>query len=216
MFIGHFGVAFGAKKAAPKVSLGTLLLAAQFIDLLWPVLLLLGIERVRIEPGATVVTPLAFESYPVSHSLLAVIGWGILFFAVYSLLKHDRRAAFVLFLCVLSHWFLDAIVHRPDLQLYPGGELRVGLNVWSSLPATLVLEGLLFSAGILLYTKATKPADAIGKWALWTFILFIVVMYVGNLLGPPPPSVKAIAILGNGQWLLVAWAYWIDRHRSSS
>lgn len=75
MLIGHFGVGFGAKSAAPKVSLGTLFIAAQFIDLLWPTLLLLGVETVRIVPGATVVTPLLFEHYPISHSLIAVFGW---------------------------------------------------------------------------------------------------------------------------------------------
>lgn len=78
MFIGHFAVGFGAKSVAPRVSLGTLFLAAQFIDLLWPTLLLLGVEHVRIVPGATVVTPLVFDHYPVSHSLIAVLGWTVL------------------------------------------------------------------------------------------------------------------------------------------
>jgi hypothetical protein len=60
VFIGHFGVGFGAKAAAPKTSLGTLFLAAQFTDLLWPSLLLLGLEKVEIAPGITRVTPLDF------------------------------------------------------------------------------------------------------------------------------------------------------------
>src|SRR4051794_13632030 len=72
VFIGHFGLAFGAKRAAHRASLGTLFIAAQFIDLLWPTLLLLGLERVRIAPGITRVTPLDFEYYPISHSLVAV------------------------------------------------------------------------------------------------------------------------------------------------
>ena len=121
MFLGHFGVAFGAKGAAPKTSLGTLILAALFIDLLWPTFLLLGIERVRIIPGITAVVPLDFEFYPFSHSLASVLLWSLGFGFAYRTLKHDDRGAFVLGLAVLSHWFLDAIVHRPDLPLYPIG-----------------------------------------------------------------------------------------------
>ena len=115
MFLGHFAVGFGAKRLAPRASLGTLLLAAQFIDLLWPTLVLLGVERVRIAPGITAVVPLDFEHYPISHSLLAVVGWALLFGAVYFLIRRDRRTSLVLGLAVLSHWLLDWITHRPDL-----------------------------------------------------------------------------------------------------
>jgi membrane-bound metal-dependent hydrolase YbcI (DUF457 family) len=125
MFIGHFGVGFGAKSIAPKVSLGTLFLAAQLLDLLWPTLLLLGIERVQIVPGVTTVTPLLFEHYPVSHSLLAVAGWAALTGCVYLLLRRERKAALVLAALVISHWALDALVHQPDLPLYPGSAIVV-------------------------------------------------------------------------------------------
>ena len=120
MFIGHFAVALGAKKAAPKVSLGTLIMAAQFVDLLWPIFLLLGIEHVRINPGDTAYTPLDFYDYPVSHSLLTGIGWAIVFGAVYYAIRRSARNAWILAACVLSHWLLDLIVHRPDLPLVPG------------------------------------------------------------------------------------------------
>jgi len=78
MFLGHFAVALAAKKAAPKASLGTLVLSAQFADCLWPVLLLAGGERVQIVPGITRVTPLDFVSYPISHSLAMQLAWGLL------------------------------------------------------------------------------------------------------------------------------------------
>ncbi len=152
MFIGHFALAFAAKRAAPRASLGTLFAAAQFVDLLWPTLLLTGMERVRIAPGITVVTPLDFEHYPFSHSLLAVAGWALAFGLVYALLrggwKVAGRAALVLAALVLSHWLLDALVHRPDLPLWPGGGMRVGAGVWNSLPLTLAVELVLFGAGI--------------------------------------------------------------------
>jgi hypothetical protein len=216
MFIGHFGVGFGAKSAVPKVSLGSLFLAAQFIDLLWPSLLLLGIERVRIVPGATAVTPLMFDHYPVSHSLLAVLGWAVLVGCVYLALRRDRLGALVLGALVLSHWGLDALVHRPDLPLYPGSATLVGLDAWSSLPVTLALELPLFALGLWLYYRATSPEDAIGRWGLVALVVFLLLIYAGNLLGPPPPSPEAIAWAGQSQWLLVLWGYWIDEHRRAS
>jgi len=109
MFIGHFGVGFAAKSVAPKVSLDSLFLAAQFLGQLWPTLLLLGVERVRIFPGASAVTPLLFEHYPISHSLIAVLGWAVLISFLYLLLRRERIGAGVLGVLVISHWALDAI-----------------------------------------------------------------------------------------------------------
>lgn len=214
MFIGHFGVGLGAKTLVPRVSLGSLFVAAQFIDLLWPTLLLLGIERVRIEPGATAVTPLAFEHYPVSHSLLAVLGWALLVAGGHWLMRRNRRAALVMAALVVSHWLLDLLVHRPDLPLLPGSDLVVGLGLWSSLPLTLAVELPLFLIGARLYACATRPIDATGRWAFLGLLAFLLAIYAANLLGEPPPDVEAIAWLGHAQWLLVLWGYWIDRHRA--
>ena len=213
MFIGHFAVGFGAKAAAPRTSLGSLFLAAQFLDLLWPTLLLLGIERVKIEPGITTVTPLDFEHYPITHSLLMAVVWGGLFALVYWLARKYKAGAIVMGLCVVSHWVLDLLVHRPDLPLIPGGATRLGIGLWNSLAATVILEGLIFIAGVWLYLRTTAAKDRVGRWALWGLIAFLVVIYITNLFGPPPPSVKAIAWAGQLQWLFVIWAYWIDRHR---
>lgn len=213
MFIGHFALGFAAKTAAPRVSLGTLFLAAQFIDLLWPTFLLAGLERVRIEPGATAVTPLVFEHYPYSHSLLAVLGWALLLAGLHFLLVRERRGAVVLALLVLSHWLLDLLVHRPDLPIWPWGGALAGLRLWSSLPLTLALEVPLFALGVWLYARSTRPLDPAGRWGLVGLVLFLFVVYAGNVLGDPPPSVTAIAWIGQLQWLLVLWAYWVDRHR---
>ena len=213
MFVGHFGVGFGAKAAAPKTSLGTLFLAAQFIDLLWPSLLLVGLETVRIAPGITTVTPLDFTSYPWSHSLLTVLVWAALFAGVYFLLKKYPKGAWVCAAAVVSHWVLDLLVHRPDLPLVPGASTRVGLGLWSSLPATLVVELGIFSIGVWLYLRTTRATDRVGSIALWSLIGFLVIVYFGNLFGPPPTDVAALAWVGHAQWLLIPWAYWIDRHR---
>jgi hypothetical protein len=216
MFIGHFGVGFGAKAVTWKVSLGTLFIAAQFIDLLWPTLLLLGVENVHIVPGATKVTPLLFEHYPVSHSLLAVLVWAVALGTVHYFMKHDRRTSLVLGLLVLSHWLLDLIVHQPDLPLYPGSPEKLGLGLWSSLQATLAIEVSLFAFGVWLYARCTTPTDIFGKWGLWTLVALLSAIYAGNLFGPPPPSVVAIAWAGQLQWLMVIWGYWLDRHRVES
>ena len=216
MFIGHFGIGFGAKRVAPNVSLGTLFIAAQFLDLLWPTLLLLDLEQVRIVPGATTVTPLIFENYPISHSLIAVLGWSVLIGGIHYLLRRKKVAALVLGFLVLSHWLLDAIVHSPDLPLIIGSSMRIGLNVWSSLPLTVLIEGSVFALGVWLYIRATYARNARGSWGFWLLVAFLALIYTGNLFGSPPPDATAIAWVGQAQWLLVLWAYWIDKNRSTT
>lgn len=212
MFLGHFAVGLGLKKHAPRVSLGTLFLAAQFVDLLWPTLLLLGLERVAFVPGITAVTPLDFEHYPISHSLLATVVWVALYAGVYWLSQRSVRGAVVCGLAVLSHWILDLVTHRPDLPLYPGGE-RVGLGLWDSLAGTMAVELGLFVLGLWLYVRCTRALDRVGSYALWALVGFLLLIYAANLFGPPPAEAGAIAWVGQAQWLLVAWGYWIDRHR---
>lgn len=214
MFIGHFALGLGAKRFAPGVSLGMLFLAAQFLDLLWPTLLLLGVERVAIVPGITVVTPLDFQHYPVSHSLLAVAGWSVLLAAAYYAPRRSRAGAVAVALLVASHWFLDFLTHRPDLPLTPFGDARVGLGLWNSLPATLLVEVPLFLAGCWMYAAATRARDAVGRWAFAGLVAFLLLVHVANLAGDPPPSAAAIAWAGHAQWLLVLWGFWLDRHRA--
>lgn len=213
MFLGHFGVGFALKRAAPRASLGTLFLSAQFVDLLWPTLLLLGVERVSVVPGITRVTPLDFEYYPISHSLLMGFAWGLAIAGCYWLWCRYGRGAIVCGVAVLSHWFLDALVHRPDLPLFPGGHALAGMSLWNSFAATIFLEMATLGTGVWLYVNCTTARDRTGRWALWALLLFLVIVFVGNLTGPPPPDSTAIGWVGQAQWLLVAWGYWIDRHR---
>lgn len=214
MFVGHFGLGFAAKKVAPRTSLGSMFLAAQFIDLLWPILLLLGLETVRIVPGFTAATPLEFTNYPITHSLVGVLGWAVLFGLVYSALRRYPRGAWVLGILVVSHWFLDAVVHSPDLPLVPGMEMYVGLGLWNSLLGTIVVEGALLGIGLWLYLGITEAMDDIGRYGLGAFVFVVVAIWLLSLLGPPPPSERAIAWLANAQWLLILWGYWIDQHRA--
>lgn len=211
MFIGHFAAGMAGKKIAPSISLGTLFLAAQFLDLLWPTLLLLNLEQVVIEPGISAVTPLNFTHYPISHSLLLVLGWGLLFGLVYYFVTRKIRAAILLGTLVVSHWLLDLIVHIPDLPLYPGDSPKVGLGVWNSPLLTIAIECAIFLAGIFLYVSAKKSAHQKVSWWFWSLVLFLLLIHFMNFAGPPPPNVEAIAWTGHLQWLFVLWAWWADK-----
>ncbi|RPH36260.1 hypothetical protein EHM92_04810 [bacterium] len=212
MFIGHFGVAFGSKRIVPTVSLGTLILAAQLLDLVWPILLLLGVEHVRIDPGNTAFTPLEFYDYPITHSLLLVLVWSLLFAGVYYGIRRGWKGAIVAGCAVLSHWVLDFITHRPDLPLFPWGQSYAGLGLWNSIPATIIVEWAIFIAGVALYATATSPLDRIGRYAFWGLVAFLVLSAIAAM-GSVPPDAKVVAVTSLLLWLLVPWGYWIDRHR---
>lgn len=213
MFIGHFGIAFAARRCTPQISLGTAFLAAQFLDLLWPTLLLAGAESVRIQPGATEVTPLVFEHYPISHSLLMAGVWAVAVAAGHAALRRNLAGSIVVALLVLSHWLLDALVHEPDLPFVPGVDAFAGLGLWNSRAGTLLAEVPMFAIGVWLYARGTQALDRVGRFGLLGLVAFLALIHAGNLYGPPPPSVAAIAWVGQAQWLLVLWAYWVDAHR---
>ena len=198
MFLGHYALGFGAKKLTPYTSLGTLLLAAELVDLLWPTFLMLGVETVRIAPGITRVTPLDFTSYPWTHSLVMGAVWAGFFAALYAFFRRYPRGAMVLAALVLSHWLLDVISHRPDMPIWPGGGPTIGLGLWYSLPATLVVEGVLFSLGIWIYATNTEPVDAVGRYSFPAFVITLAALYLASVFGPPPPSASAIAWSARG------------------
>jgi hypothetical protein len=124
-------------------------------------------------------------------------------------------AALVIAGGVFSHWVLDFVTHRPDMPLYPGSDAYVGLGLWNSRPATMLVETAMFAAGVWIYARATTPKDRRGRWALWSLVALLGVAYLGAALGPPPPNVTAIMVVGFFAWLFVVWAWWIDRHRAA-
>ncbi len=215
MFLGHVAVGFAAKKLAPHTSLATLMAAPLLVDLVWPIFVLLGVEHVRIAPGFTAVTPLDFYDYPYTHSLAAGAGWALLLAGGHWWLRRDRRVALVLAAGVLSHWVLDFVSHAPDMPLYPGGDTRLGLGLWSSLGGTLVVELLMLSGGVALYVLATRPRGRVGTLALAAFLATLGLAYLSALFGPPPPNVTAVAVFDLLLWLTLPWVRWIDRHREA-
>jgi len=215
MFIGHFALGFAAKPIEPRLSLGVLLAAPQLLDLLWPVLVLAGIERVEIAPGNTAFTPLAFTYYPWSHSLVASLVWSLLLGAVLRASGASLRASVIAGTLVVSHWILDFVSHRPDMPLWPDGP-RVGLGLWRSVPATLSIEIIMYAAGVFLYARSTRAKDRVGSGAFWALAVFLFLVYVANAVGPPPPSATAVAASALALWLIPLWGVWIERHRSAS
>lgn len=214
MFLGHYAAAFAAKRFAPRPSLGVLVGAALFIDLLWPVLLLLGIERVEIDPGNTAFTPLDFTDYPVSHSLAATLAWGLLAGGLYYGVSRCLYSSVWVGALVPSHWLLDAIVHRPDLPLAPGVDLFIGLGLWNSVPTTLAIELLLFFAAVWSYLIGTRSVNRRGTYPFGAYVALLLVIYAAAAFGPPPPNTDALAWAALAAWLFVFWAAWFDRHRT--
>ncbi len=218
MFVGHYGIAFGLKRADPKLSLGSLFLAVQLVDLLWGVFLLLGWEHVRVEPGFTASSPLVFTDYPLSHSLLAALCWAVVAGAVaYSLptrdtSRHHARAAMLIAVAVASHWFLDLIVHVRDLPLAGTESTRVGLGLWQNLPLSIAAELLTLAAGLLLYLTAPSRRIHPRPWRITTLVVVMVGLYLSGFMALPPDNVTVLGISAIVLLLgLAALAAWADR-----
>lgn len=215
MFIGHYAVALAAKRAAPSTSLGTLFVAVQLADLLWPILLLLGWEHAHFEAGPNPFLVLWLDSIPISHSLLTLIAWGALFAGLYHRRTGYARGALVIALAVVSHWVLDFVTHRPDMPLYPGGP-KLGLGLWNSAAGTIVVEGAMLVVGLWTYLRATRARDGVGRYGLAALLAVLALSYVASLVGGPPPSMRAVEIGGIiFGWLFVWWAAWVDKHRET-
>jgi hypothetical protein len=213
MFIGHFAVGFASKRLAPRSSLAPLLVAPLLAHILWPVFLLLGLEHVRIFPGATRFSPFDLYDYPLSHGLLPLAVWATLFAAIYWGLTRYLAGAAVIWFGVLSHWLLDWITHRPDMPLYPGSP-KYGLGLWNSIAGTMFVELAMLAGGLWLYIRTTRARDRIGRYGFAAYVLVLLVLYVCGPFSAPPPSVQALiwsAVIFEPLFLI--WAWWFDRHR---
>jgi hypothetical protein len=215
MFLGHYGVAFALKRAEPKISLGTLFVATQLVDLLWGVFLLLGWEHVRILPDENPLLTLQFYDYPISHSLVGGLAWGLAAAALYyswptrDTARH-REASLLVGVAVVSHWLLDLLVHIPDLPLAGNDSPKVGLGLWRHVGLSVALELLVLAGGVALYVTGRSRRHPVRPGRLALVLVVLIGVYAASLLGPPPESV---AVIGMGDilfmllmGLLAAWA----------
>jgi len=212
MGIGHLAVGFAAKRAVPRVPLALLVLAATFVDVLWGAAVLLGIEHARVAPGITKAMPFDLYDYPYTHSLLAGILWSLVFGGIYFRFQRYRAGAAMLGALVFSHFVLDVISHRPDMPIFANGPY-IGLGLWNSVPASILVEEAMAIAGFALYLRATRARNAGGRWGLAAFMVFVLVMGVVGYVAPPPPSVEPLAAGNLLALIFVLVLHAIDRQR---
>ena len=226
MGIGHYGVSFALKAADKNISLGLLFVAAQFVDILWLILVLLGIERAHIVPGVTAANPFDFVFYPFTHSLLASFFWAGAVYVVFRLIpanpgSRQSLVALVMGAAVLSHFFLDFIVHRPDLPLASGDSYKIGFGLWNDVLASYLLEGLLLLGGLWIYLRSTKSATLVGKYGMSIFAVCLLVANLSvyreevlNVFLPLPltPEIFASCTLGY-HFSFIGIAFWLDQKR---
>ena len=206
MFVGHYGVALSARAIEKRLPLWAYFIAVQWVDILWCVLVLLGVERVHVQPGVNPSGPLVFDYYPYTHSLLAGIFWGALAYGLgrwWLRRERGQLPALWLGLAVLSHWVLDFLVHLPDLDLVNEG-YKVGLGLWKFPLPELMLELALLAAGLVVYFRRSRALSWPRRMALVTLCVAIVGVQIAGDFGPAPQSVKAMALAGLALYLVFA------------
>lgn len=219
MFIGHFGVAFAAKRVRNRVPLWLLFLAVQLVDVAWGLFVWLGIEKVAVSPGILPTNHLDFQYYPYTHSLIATLGWSAvvyLLFRYWFFRNHPdpNCSARVMGLLVFSHYPLDVLVHRADMPIGFGDSPKIGLEIWGSVPLTFIIEIGFFLIGFLLYMSGTKAKTKAGNWGWWLFAVLLVGMWVGTIFGPPPTDITMMVISGLIMFIALFWIVsWLEKKR---
>ena len=212
MFVGHLAVGLAAKRIEPRVSLAVWMLAAMLADFLAFCFFIAGIEHAGIMPG--VKTNRFLGDIPYSHSLLMDLGWGALLAIVYFVFRRHARAAWLVCAAVVSHWLLDFISHRPDMQLAPGLPAAFGLGLWNSIPATLLVEGGVWLLAVIFYVRVTRAKTRAGRYIFWSGIALFTLAWYGNITaGIQPDSVRAGISGLIFVCLMIAWASWMNRVR---
>jgi hypothetical protein len=208
LFTGHYSASFAGKATEKRLPLWLLFLAVQWIDVMWSIFVLMGIEKVRIVPGFTASNDLDLYYMPYTHSLLGVLCWSALAYVVCQLVQpwRGKKTGLILAAAVFSHWILDLIVHVPDMALY-GSVGKMGFGLWNYRTAAFALEiAVLFAGAALLYRTAAHKARLIG------FVIFLVAVQVVNtFFFPPPKSDQAMAISALASYMVLAlMAWWVE------
>lgn len=182
MFVGHYAAAMAAKAIEPKAPMWTLAAAAQLVDIGWSAFIIAGIEHARVDP-ALPGSALVLEHMPWTHSLPAAFAWSVGAALLVRLLL-PLGASIAVGLTVLSHWLLDLIVHRPDLELWPGGK-RVGFALWNyPVPEQALEIGLIAVCGAA-WVASRKTLGRLA-WPAIGFIGLLIALQIVAMLSPQP------------------------------
>ena len=217
MFVGHYAAGLALKSVDKNVSLGTLFLAVQFVDILFFPLALLGIEKFRLVENFTQSTHFELLHIPYTHSLMATFIWGLVAWLIFRRpkMKNSNRTAIVIALAVMSHWAFDFIVHTPDLPLLVTEDsMKVGMGLWNNAIATYSLEALLLVGGLAIYLKSMVELSTIRKIGMVLFVGALLAINVVNIFGAAPAdgSETTLAITSITLYLILALiAYLLDR-----
>ena len=215
MFVGHYGPSFLAKRLEPAIPLWVLFVAVQFLDVLWGIFVLAGVERVRIVPGFTKTNPLDLYYMPYTHSLPGALVWSFLAGVGYRVFTRSKRGGLLVGVAVFSHWPLDLLVHKPDLALYDD-TAKLGLGLWDYPLVTLVVESVLALGALALYMARTHPLKRSARYAMPLFIGAVLVLQSAMAFAPPPPSDNAMAATALASYALLAAAIaWLEKGRGS-
>jgi len=217
LFIGHYAPAAALKPLSGAVPLWHLFVAVQFLDFLWALFILAGIEKARIVPGFLEASALDLYFMPYTHSLAAAALWSLAGAAAYAALNRQagRAGAVLIGLAIASHWAADLIVHAPDLALYPGSAVKLGLGLWSSLPLSKGIELGFLLAGFILYLGGTSAKGAIGRIAPFVVLAALIAIEVYGATGAPPADSRIFAGLALLTYTAIAaLAFWLDAVRT--
>jgi hypothetical protein len=211
MLVGHYAVGFFGKKLAPNASLGVFVLAAMAADILWCVFLMAGVEHVEFTSGRGAGQYFKAVNIGFSHGLAMDLLWGVLLAAGVYLFNRYARGAVIVFLAVLSHWVLDVVSHRPDMPIGLGPGPRLGLGMWTSVPATLLVEGGFWIIALIVYARSHVFLSRVRLWGFWVGSLILTLIWFGNVTGPPPADPRSAPIVSLFIFSIsIVWAYWID------
>jgi membrane-bound metal-dependent hydrolase YbcI (DUF457 family) len=212
MFIGHYAPALIAAAHPKAPRLGTLFVAAQLVDFGFFTLLLTGAEKMRVSPGISAMNPMDLYHMPYTHSLAGSLVWAAAFALIIRAWLKSWTPALIAGAVVVSHWFVDLIVHTPDLTLF-GSAPKFGLGLWNQPGIAMPLELFMTFGALWFYTERVAPKKASAALPLLIIFLFAVQLY--NWFGPAPKAVDAAlsisALAAYSLATLLAW--WVAKAR---
>ena len=213
MFVGHYGVSFAARSSGIRVPLWVWFIAVQWLDVVWSVLVLMGIEKLRIGPGFTEANALDLYYMPYTHGLPGSIVLSLIFGGIVAMLTTGNRGATFLLVAAasFSHWVLDLIVHTQDLPLYDNSA-KVGFGLWRHVALSFSLELIVLGFGAWIYARAANFAGAKGRYVFWGFVVFLAAVQVYANFGPAPSSTDTMAVMAFAFYAgLAMLAMWFER-----